>query len=157
MTFPWWPGSHGPVIRRRVGVAFVVWLTALPLACSNQSAAKPPDPQIALQAIPPADSAKFNHIQDMRNWRNPYLIVRAGGVVLYDSADSAEIILKTDEVLPTLAGLPASRWPYGRVVAVAEDTAKASEQDAVAIRRNKGIVGGILQGARVTVKWVPAG
>jgi len=92
----------------------------------------------------------------MRKWQNPYLIVRADGVVLYDSANSAEIFLKTEEVLPALAGLSASKWPYGRVVAVAAAT-KASEQEAVAIRRNKGIVGGMLDRAHIVVRWVTTG
>jgi hypothetical protein len=42
------------------------------------------------------------------------------------------------------------------VVAVSETPERASEQDAVAIRRNKGIVGGTLEGAKLNVKWVPA-
>jgi len=92
----------------------------------------------------------------MKTWRNPYLIVRTDGVALYDTADSAEIILKPDELLPALAKLPSSEWPYGRVVAAAENSARTSEQDGVAIRRNKGIVGGLLQGAHIAVKWVPS-
>ena len=92
----------------------------------------------------------------MKTWRNPYLIVRTDGVALYDTADSAEIILKPDELLPALAKLPSSEWPYGRVVAAAENAARSSEQDGVAIRRNKGIVGGLLQGAHIAVKWVPS-
>lgn len=92
----------------------------------------------------------------MKNWQNPYLIVRIDGVALLDSADNAEIILKPDELLAALARLPASSWPYGRVVAAAENGVRASEQDGVAIRRNKGIVGGMLEGAHVAVKWVPS-
>ncbi len=91
----------------------------------------------------------------MKSWRNPYLIIRADGVALLDSGDNAEIILKTDEVLSALARLPASNWQYGRVVAAAENGVRASEQDRVAIRRNKGIVGGMLEEAHVAVKWVP--
>jgi hypothetical protein len=136
--------------------ALVLLLSILPVACSTQNAANPPDPQTVLQAIPPADPAQYDHIQDMRKWRNPYLIVRADGVALYDSADSAEIMLKTDEVLRALAGLPASKWPYGRVVAVSENGVRASDQDGAAIRRNKGIVGGMLQRAHIAVKWVPS-
>jgi len=153
---PWWRGSVGPVILRRGRVALVLLLSILPVACSTQNAAKPPDPQTVLRAISPADPAQYDHIQDMRKWRNPYLIVRADGVALYDSADSAEIILKTEEVLPALAGLPASKWPYGRVVAVSENGASGSEQEGVAIRRNKGIVGGMLEHAHIAVKWVPS-
>jgi hypothetical protein len=41
------------------------------------------------------------------------------------------------------------------VVAAAENSVKTSEQDRVSIRRNKGIVGGILEGAHIAVDWVP--
>ena len=139
--------------RPRAGL--ILWLTIVPIACSSKNAPKPPDPELVLQAIPPADQARYDRIQDMRKWRNPYLIVRADGVALFDSADSAEIILKTEELLPALARLPASNWPYGRVVAVSESAANGSEQEGAAIRRNKGIIGGTLQDAHVAVKWVP--
>jgi len=92
----------------------------------------------------------------MRNWRNPYLVLRPDGVGLLDIRDNAEILLKPNEMLAALARLPASAWPYGRVVAILESEAKASKQDGVAIRRNKGIVGGILAGAHVTIDWVPS-
>jgi hypothetical protein len=126
------------------------------VGCTKQAAPAAPDPQAILQAIPAADSAKYEHIQDMKAWRNPYLIIRTDGVALYDSADSAEILLKNDELLPALAKLPASNWPYGRVVAAAENGVRRSEQDAVALRKNKGIVGGMLESAHIVVKWVPA-
>ena len=127
------------------------------VACSKQAAPPPPDPQAILQAIPSADSAKYEHVQDMKAWRNPYVIIRNDGVALYDSADSAEILVKPDDLLVTLAKLPVSYWPYGRVVAATESAAHSSEQDAIAIRRNKGIVGGMLAEARVAIKWVPGG
>lgn len=124
------------------------------VACSQQKAANPPAPEVVLQGIPAADSAQYDRIQDMKKWRNPYILVRADGVALYDAADNAEIQLKPEELLPALAKLPASNWPYGRVVAAAE-SGRSSEQDGVAIRRNKGIVGGMLEGAHIAVKWVP--
>lgn len=126
------------------------------VACSQQNAAKPPAPEVVLQAIPASNTAQFERIHDMKTWRNPYLIVRRDDVALLDVADSAEILLKPAELLPALAALPASNWPYGRVVAAAENSARASEQDSVAIRRNKGIVGGILQSAHIAIKWVPS-
>jgi hypothetical protein len=117
--------------------------------------APPPDPAASLQAIPAADPAQYNRIQDMKKWRNPYLIIRADGIALLDPADNAEIKLKPDELVPALAKLPPSNWPYGRVVAAAE-SALASDQDAIAVRRNKGIVGGILNRAHIAVNWVPS-
>jgi len=128
-------------------------------ACSTQpqpDAAKPPSPEALLQAIPAADLAQVDRIHDMKTWRNPYLIVRPDGVVLLDAADSAEIKLKPDELLPALAALPASNWPLGRVVAATQDGASASERDGAALRRIKGIVGGELRGAQVAIKWVPS-
>lgn len=130
-------------------------LLAALTACEQPSAQQQPDPQAVLQAIPSADSAKYESVRDMKNWRNPYLIVRPDGVALYDTADSAEIILKPNELLPALAKLPSSDWPYGRVVAATENNLRTSDQDGVAIRKNKGIVGGLLQGAHIAVRWVP--
>jgi hypothetical protein len=134
----------------------VAGLSIFFLGCTTQQATSP-DPQTVLQAIPSADPAQYDHLQDMRQWRNPYLIVRADGVALLDTADSAEITVKPDDLLAELARVPASKWPYGRVVAAAENARRASEQDGIAIRRNKGIVGGILQRAKIDVKWVPSG
>ncbi len=130
-------------------------LLAALTACEQPSAQQQPDPQSILQAIPSADSAKYESVRDMKNWRNPYLIVRPDGVALYDTADSAEIILKPNELLPALAKLPSTDWPYGRVVAATENNLRTSDQDGVAIRKNKGIVGGLLQGAHIAVRWVP--
>ena len=130
-------------------------LPALALvACSQRTGPKKPTPAAILQAIPSADPAKYDHIQNTKNWRNPYLIVRADGVVLYDTADSAEIVLKPEEVIGALAQLPRSNWPYGRVVAATE-IAAASDPDGIAIRRNKGLVGGLLEEAHVAIRWVP--
>jgi hypothetical protein len=126
------------------------------VACSQQNAPKPPAPEVLLQAIPAANSVQFEGVHDMKTWRNPYLIVRRDGVALLDAADNTEIRLKPAELLPALAALPASNWPYGRVVAAAENNVKLSDDDGIAIRRNKGIVGGILEGAHIAVKWVPS-
>jgi hypothetical protein len=142
---------------RSLRVAILVYVSLVGVACSSKQAAQSPGLEATLQAIPAADSAQYEHIQDMKKWRNPYLIVRTDGVTLYDASDNAEILLKTDEVLAALAKLPPANWPYGRVVAAAESSDRKTKQDAVAIRRNKGIVGGMLEGAHVAVKWVPLG
>ena len=153
----WWRGKLEAVngTSRLIRFLVAVSLSVAMSACSSQAPATAPDPSTILQAIPSADAAQYEHVRDMKSWRNPYLIIRADGVALLDSADNAEIILKNDEVLGALARLPASDWPYGRVVAAAENGVRASEQDRVAIRRNKGIVGGMLEGAHVAVRWVP--
>jgi hypothetical protein len=140
------------VSRSRLGLCLLPAL--LLLACSRQSVPQKPTPEEILETIPAPDNAKYDHIQNTKNWRNPYLIVRADGVVLYDTADSAEIILKPEEVIGALAQLPRSNWPYGRVVAATENSS-TSDQDGIAIRRNKGLVGGLLEEAHVAIRWVP--
>lgn len=132
-----------------------VMLASFTVGCSSRAAEKPVDPSEVVAALPAADPAQYDRVQDMKNWKNPYLILRVNGVDFYDAADNAEIHLKPEEVVPELAKLPASAWPYGRVVAVAETAPPSAEQDAIAMRRMKGIVGGILQGAKCDVKWVP--
>jgi len=141
------------VLRLRLILCLVV--VSILLGCSQHSGPKKPSAAAILQAIPAANPASYDHIQNTRNWRNPYLIVRADGVALLDTADSAEIILKPDEVIGALAKLPRSNWPYGRVVAATETTA-ASNQDGIAIRRNKGLMGGLLEELHVAIRWVPA-
>ena len=143
------------MIEFRLRTAVLILVMATLLACSRQQAAREPDPQTLLQSIPAANAGQYDKVRDMTTWRNPYLIVRTDGVALYDSADNAEIRLKPDELLPALAKLPASNWPYGRVVAATESNVRNSDQDAAAIRRNKGIIGGVLEGAHIAVKWVP--
>ena len=73
---------------------------------------------------------------------------------MYDAADDTEITVKPDELLSALAKLPKSRWPYGRVVAIRQAGGLMSEQDRIAIRRNNGIIGGLLKGANIEVDWV---
>jgi hypothetical protein len=142
---------YSPVVR----TLFILVLGLSLLGCAPQQKPPAPDPAMVLQSLPAADLGKYEHIE-MRSWRNPYLILRADGVALLDPADNAEIQLKPNEMLSALAGLPASAWPYGRVVAIAESRKTGSEQEGVSIRRNKGIVGGILERARVAIDWVPS-
>lgn len=105
------------------------------LACAPQQKGQAPDPAALLRSLPAADPGKYGQVE-MRNWRNPYLVLRPDGVGLLDVSDNAEILLKPNEMLAALAHLPASAWPYGRVVAILESEPKTSKQDGVAIRRN---------------------
>lgn len=72
-------------------------------------------------------------------------------------AANEEQILKPAEVLNALARLPASAWPYGRAVAIlVEEKPAISEPDKIALRRNRGIVEGDMEGARVAIVWISA-
>jgi hypothetical protein len=126
-------------------------------ACSRQSAPLPPDAATVLQAIAAADPAKYPSLQETKHWSNPYLVIRPDAVGLITGvAANEEQILKPEEVLNALARLPASAWPYGRAVAIlVEEKPTASEPDKIALRRNRGIVAGDLQGAHVAIHWIP--
>ena len=126
--------------------------------CSRQKVDAAPDAVFQLQAVAPADPAKFPVLQQSKHWSNPYLVVRPAAVgLLTDVAANEEQIVKPEEVLNALAQLPAAAWPYGRAVAILVDAkATSSEQDKIALRRNRGIVAGELQGAHVAINWIPS-
>jgi hypothetical protein len=126
-------------------------------ACSRQNPPPPPDAAALLRTVAEADPAKYPSLQETKHWSNPYLVIRPDAVgLLTGVAANEEQILKPAEVLNALARLPASAWPYGRVVAIlVEEKPAASEQDKIAIRRNRGIVAGDLEGAHVAIQWVP--
>ena len=126
-------------------------------ACSRHNAAPPQDAATLLQAIAAADPAKYPSAHESRRWSNPYLVIRPDAVGLLTSvAANEEQILKPEEVLNALARLPASAWPYGRAVEIlVEEKPTASESDKVAVRRNRGIVAGDLEGAHVAITWIP--
>jgi hypothetical protein len=138
---------------------FGILLLAIALfpACSRQDPQSPPDPATFLQSVTPADPAKLPSLDSKTRWSNPYLVVRPQNVgLLTDATANEEQLLKPEEVLNALAQLPKTAWPYGRAVAVLVDgKTAASEQDKIALRRNRGIVAGELENAKVTIGWVP--
>jgi hypothetical protein len=109
-----------------------------------------------LQAIPYATPEKYHNVIDMKKWRNPYLVILPEGVGLLDPANNEQHLLKIDEMLDALAALPPSAWPYGRIVVVTESPLTSTEEQRVAIRRNKGIVAATLEDAHVLINWVPS-
>jgi hypothetical protein len=134
--------------------------TALLPACS-----RPPAPDHAtveaaaaarLQAIPAADPGRYQSKADLKNWRNPYVIIRADGLRLLDAANNEQRRVKPEELLDVLAQLPSSSWPYGRVVGVEQPGPGGSEQADVEIRRLRGIVSGTLDEAKILIEWIPS-
>lgn len=143
--------------RSVVRPALVFFLTAAFAACSRPNAA-PPDAATILQGIPAADQGKYPALGSSKHWGNPYLVIRGDRVgLLSGAAANEEQMLKPEEVMNALAGLPATAWPYGRAVAVlVEQKPKATEQEKIELRRNRGIVEGELEGAHVAIRWIPA-
>jgi hypothetical protein len=109
-----------------------------------------------LRDVPLPDPQKYRTMVDMKNWRNPYFVVLPEGIALLDFDNNERRLLKPDDILQTLAGLPASAWPYGRVVAITESGITGGEKQRVDIRRYRGILAGTLEGAHVEINWVPS-
>jgi len=130
------------------------------------SCAKPPSapaqadasvsPEARIQQIPAADPQKYATLKDMKAWRNPYLIIRLDGVGLLDVTNSEQQIVDPDKLPEALAKLPASAWPYGRVVAIQEISANTSDQDHATLRKNRALVAGSLESMKVEINWVPS-
>jgi hypothetical protein len=130
------------------------------IACSRPSqitgtSVAAASPEVRLQQIPSADPEKSSGARDTKAWRNPYLMVKSDGIWLVDLANNEERPVKSDQLLDALAGLPASAWPYGRVVAV-QEIGGGSEEDRIAIRRNRAILAGTLESAKVLIQWLPS-
>jgi len=125
-------------------------MSLVPVACSSRSDTPPaPDAFAVLQTVPAANPAKYADLR--KNWQNPYLVVRADGIgLLTGVAANQEQILKLEDVLDTLAHLPASAWPYGRVVAI-EEPHKTPPSDEPAVRRNMEVTIGKLNDLGIVV------
>jgi hypothetical protein len=130
---------------------------SLSTACSKQKPQPAPDAATLLKSVAPADPAKLPTLDSKSHWSNPYLVIRPQTIgLLTDANATEEQLLKPDEVLNALAQLPKTAWPYGRAVAVlVESKPASSDQEKVSLRRNRGIVAGELEGAQVTIDWVP--
>jgi hypothetical protein len=124
-----------------------------PPQASTQSA--PVTPEARIQQIPPADPQTYGQVRNMKTWRNPYLIVKTDGIWLLDASNNEEHPLNPDQLLDALSALPPSAWPYGRVVAVQESSMGSSGADRIALRKNRAILAGTLEGAKVLINWVP--
>ena len=92
----------------------------------------------------------------MKAWRNPYLVVRLDGVGLLDVSNNEQQIVDPDKLSAAMAKLPASAWPYGRVVAIREISASSSEEDKVRLRKNRALAAGALESMHVLINWVPS-
>jgi len=130
-------------------------------ACS--SAPKPPDvaaqeasAAARIQSIPDPQPEKYGKLRDYKEWRNPYLIIQAKGVSVFDVSNNEQHLIRAEDLTRELALLPASAWPYGRVVAVTESASKPGSDEAANVRKNRGIVLGTLESLHVLVSAAPS-
>lgn len=67
-------------------------------------------------------------VRDARDWRNPFLVVAREGVRLKLQGQPDRLVTVSD-LNQTLASLPVSFWPYGRVVAISEISLRSPDDD----------------------------
>jgi hypothetical protein len=106
--------------------------------------------------IPDADPKKYEGIQDAKDWRNPYLIVRADGITTASGASGGGSPIPVDSVPAALENLPDSAWPYGLVVAVQDAGVVASKADQSRIEANRILLVRVLNQLGVTVDSWPS-
>jgi hypothetical protein len=144
---------------------FIPGLVVAALAALVSCTASPQTPDAAaleatarahVLAIPQITDEQNRSLAKTKGWRNPYLIVRADGVALLDPDDHLERIVKPEELTQTLGNLPPSAWPYGRVVAVTENSVRSSADEDVKIRKNRAVVAGTLESLHVLIHWIPS-
>ncbi len=149
-----------PVPQVRLFLLIFVF-TALMLSCSKapQPAADASSGAAAstgLESIPPADFAKYPKLQDMRNWKNPYLVVREDGIGFVDISNHEVRILTPEQIPAELVSLPSNAWPYGRVVLVTEAAPKIPGDQAKAdLLKNRGLLVGTLKELDVQIREFP--
>jgi len=145
------------ISRRRGFVPVFLAISAIfVLASCTRNQQTPPDLSTVLQAVAPANPAKLPALDTTKHWSNPYLVIHSQAVgLLTDVTANEEQMIKPEDVLKTLAQLPAAAWPYGRAVAILVDVKPTtSEEEKAALRRNRGIVAGELESAHVAISWV---
>ena len=108
--------------------------------------------------IPPPDLRRYEDVRDAKDWQNPYLVIHAEGVeVISKHTSVGRQIVSCDELAPLLESLPATAWPYGRVVAAQEVGIRLGDgKDERPVAENKARVERILTSLEVKVDWWPS-
>ena len=119
-----------------------------------------------LDAIPPPAKPRYMAVTSSTHWQNPFLTIQQKTVELRVPAPATRTRRRrrnaplwkpttvTIDALPaTLAALPQSNWPYGRVIAVRDDLSGPSSAK-VQVRRNEEKVLNLLNNLGVvTYEW----
>ena len=125
--------------------SFTILLWGLLLCgCSQKQASS------AVRDIPAPNPRAYKNIMDAKDWRNPYLVIRADGVGL-----AGRGLLKPDALASALVHLPQSAWPYGTVVGVQEIGIRSGNDDEL-IRQNQIKVLQVLKDLNINVKFWPS-
>ena len=86
--------------------------------------------------IPKPDPKKYNSVQDAKDWKNPYLVVRRDGIEIVGITPVGHAI-SVESTPGTLEKLPDSAWPYGLIVAVQDIGIVSGKTDLARIEANR--------------------
>lgn len=105
--------------------------------------------------IPKPDPKKYDSVQDARDWKNPYLVVRRDGVEIVGITPVGRAI--TVESVPgVLDRLPDLAWPYGLVVVVQDIGILSGNTDLARIDVNRTKLLNLLKKLGVAVERWPS-
>ena len=159
-------GMISEIYSKRITQTVVTCVLAtLVLLGALAGCSKPPEQQSesagtprtsGLESIPDPDPTKYPSLSHMKDWQNPYLVVREDGIGRVDLSNHEIHILKPDEVQAELVSLPSSAWPYGRVVMIGQAVpAVVNEQSKADLRKNRALLLGTLKELRVQYREAP--
>jgi hypothetical protein len=108
--------------------------------------------------IGPANPQRYKSIRDVKDWGNPYLVIRRDGIeVIAKGVLSSRQTVASTDLRRTLLELPVTAWPYGRVVAVQDIGVRAADRsDEQPIADNRSVTLAILKTLQVTVERWPS-
>jgi hypothetical protein len=109
----------------------------------------------SLADIPAPNSELYKHVQEYTEWRNPYLTVLPDGIRIQSLPAAFQKKVPIGVLHQTLLSLPASAWPYGRVVAVQAGGGPQNNTTPALIEQNRIQVQAILRAAGVTIDYWP--
>jgi len=141
-----------------------VWGAFVLMICAASVLAARPVQTDTVQAgrlnarIGPADPQRYKSIRDAKDWENPYLVIRREGIeVIAKGLPSGRQTVAATDLQRTLIDLPATAWPYGRVVAMQDIGIRAADrgdEQPIADNRNVALAG--LKRLQVTVERWPS-
>jgi hypothetical protein len=112
--------------------------------------------ETGLEKIPDPDPSKYPPLSAMSGWKNPYFVVREDGIGLVDLSNREIHMLQPEEVPAELVSQPASAWPYGRVVLIAQAVPKnLTDQTKADLRKNRALLLGTLKELDVQYREAP--
>ena len=107
-----------------------------------------------LEQVPPPSKTRYLAVKSLTNWENPYLTIQGsmvtlhvtvadantsglgeGGILRPTGARRQDLNVRTTDLPAALNAVPASAWPYGRVVAL-EEAHDAPASARPELRRN---------------------